>query len=101
MTQGPVSSVTATILVVDDEAVNRELLKTLLGYSGYQVIEAADGAEGVKSAATNRPDLIIADVVMPGIDGYAFVRQLRDDKTISRTPVMFYTAVYHEAEART
>lgn len=90
----------ATILVVDDQAVNREFLSTLLGYRGYRILEAANGAEGLAATLANRPDLVIADVVMPGIDGYEFVRQIRSDDTIALTRVMFYTAVYHEAKAR-
>ncbi len=90
----------ATILIVDDRPVNREFLVTLLGYSGHQLLEAGDGSEGLAVARAERPDLVIADILMPTMDGYEFVRLLRADPAIANTPVLFYTAHYHEPEAR-
>ena len=90
----------AKLLVVDDQAVNRQFLTTLLGYGGHQLLEAADGAEALALVRAQRPDLVIADVLMPTMDGYEFVRQLRSDPDIARTPVIFYTATYHEREAQ-
>jgi CheY-like chemotaxis protein len=90
----------ATILVVDDHATNRELLKTILGYQGHRVLEAGDARDALKIAQTTRPDLIISDILMPTMDGFEFVRQLRDDITIGTTPVVFSSAHYlsHETE---
>ncbi len=90
----------ASILIVDDRSANREFLVTLLGYSGYSLLEAADGAEGLEITRAKRPDLVIADILMPTMDGYEFVRQLRADPAIADTRVIFYTAQYHEPEAR-
>jgi PAS domain S-box-containing protein len=90
----------ATILIVDDRPVNREFLVTLLGYSGHRLLEAGDGSEGLAVARAERPDLVIADVLMPTMDGYEFVRLLRADPAIADTRVVFYTAHYHEPEAR-
>lgn len=90
----------ALILVVDDRPPNRDFLVSLLGYRGYRLLEASGGAEALALTRAERPDLIIADVLMPGIDGYEFVRQLRADPAIAQTPVVFYTAAYHEREAR-
>ncbi|NEX61808.1 EAL domain-containing protein [Noviherbaspirillum galbum] len=90
----------ATILIVDDHVLNRQFLMVLLGHSGHSLIEAADGAEGLQAAGTHKPDLIISDILMPHMDGYEFVARLRDMPTIADTPVMFYTAAYHEHEAR-
>ncbi len=90
----------ATILVVDDRAANREYLVTLLRYGGHRLVEAADGAEGLAAVRADRPDLVIADILMPTMDGYEFVRQLRADPAVAATRVVFYTAHYHEAEAR-
>jgi diguanylate cyclase (GGDEF)-like protein len=87
------------LLVVDDRAVNRQFLTTLLGYGGHELLEAADGAEALAKAQAELPDVIIADILMPTMDGYEFVRQLRSDPTIAQTPVIFYTAAYHEHEA--
>jgi signal transduction histidine kinase/CheY-like chemotaxis protein len=89
-----------TVLVADDQPTNREFLATLLSYAGHQLLEAADGAEALALARSKHPDLVIADVLMPVMDGYEFVRQLRNDPQTSDTPVVFYTAGYHEREAR-
>lgn len=90
----------ATILIVDDHPINRAFLVTLLGYAGHHLHEAADGAEALKAVHQVRPDLVIADVLMPTMDGYEFVRRLRADPAITRTPVVFYTATYLEREAQ-
>src|SRR6185295_7624989 len=90
----------STILVVDDEPVNRELLATVLGYEGHDVLQAADGAEALDVVRSSRPMLVISDILMPTMDGYEFVRQLRRDSAIAHTRVVFYTANYFEREAR-
>jgi PAS domain S-box-containing protein len=90
----------ATILIVDDRAPNREFLVALLGYGGHRLLESADGTEGLAITRAERPDLVIADILMPTMDGYEFVRQMRADPTIADTRVIFYTAHYHETEAR-
>jgi signal transduction histidine kinase/DNA-binding response OmpR family regulator len=90
----------ATILIVDDVAANREFLSTLLGYRGHTLYEACDGAEALACARAMRPDLVITDVLMPTIDGYEFVRQLRADPLIAATVVVFCTADYRERDAQ-
>ncbi len=90
----------ATILIVDDAAVNREYIASLLEYSGHKMLQAADGAEALSCIKAERPDLVIADVLMPTMDGFELVRQLRADPSIAQIPVIFWTAHYHEREAR-
>jgi signal transduction histidine kinase/DNA-binding response OmpR family regulator len=90
----------AKILVVDDRPENRELLVTLLGYQHHELYEASDGEEALVLAQRHRPDLVITDVLMPTMDGYELVRQLRADAEIAGTAVIFCTAYYHEGEAR-
>ncbi|HEU5097578.1 MAG TPA: hybrid sensor histidine kinase/response regulator [Roseiflexaceae bacterium] len=90
----------ATILVVDDRAINREFLITLLGYAGHDVLEAPDADQALRLIRAHHPDLVIADVLMPSIDGFEFVRLLRGEPDIAQTRVMFYTATYMEGEAR-
>jgi PAS domain S-box-containing protein len=90
----------ATILVVDDLSANRAVLVTLLRHQGHRLIEAANGREGLAAAHAEHPDLVITDVLMPVMDGYEFVRQLRLDPTSRAIPVVFYTAHYGEREAR-
>ena len=89
----------ATILIVDDGAANRRLLSTLLKYEGYQVFDACDGREGLELASRVHPQIVISDILMPSMDGYEFVRQLRANAALSDIPVIFYTAHYLEREA--
>lgn len=90
----------ATVLVVDDQASNRELVITLLRYAGHVAMEAADGYLALAQVRAARPDLVICDILMPTMDGYEFVRQLRADPDIAHTQVIFYTATFMEREAR-
>ncbi|PKL77132.1 MAG: hypothetical protein CVV27_06695, partial [Candidatus Melainabacteria bacterium HGW-Melainabacteria-1] len=89
----------ALILVVDDLPLNRELLRTLLQYQSHQVIEAQDGSDALVMTRQHRPDLIITDILMPIMDGYEFVRQLRADPELASSTVIFYTAAYKAREA--
>src|SRR5687767_6158441 len=90
----------ASILIAEDRAVDRLFLTTLLGYQGHGTLEASDGAEALALVQSRRPHLVISDVMMPTMDGYEFVRQMRAIPAVAETPVIFYTATYHEREAR-
>lgn len=90
----------AKILVVDDLPANRALVVTLIGHCGHQALEASDGVEALALVRTERPDLVISDILMPTMDGYEFVRQLRADPQLAATPVIFSSAHYHEQDAR-
>ncbi len=90
----------ANILVVDDDPTARDLIVTVLGYAGHQVREANDGAEALTATQSTPPDLVIADLLMPTMDGFEFVRRLRALAACERTPVIFYTATYLESEVR-
>jgi len=90
----------ATILIVDDLISNRKVLTALLIGRGHRLVEAADGRAGLAAVRAERPDLVITDVLMPLVDGYELVRQLRLDPATSGIPVLFYTAPYGEREAR-
>jgi len=91
----------ARILVVDDRAMNREFLVTLLGYYGHTLFEAADGIEALAAVNEHKPDLVISDILMPNMDGEEFVRRLRAGPATKDMPVIFYTATYRVREART
>jgi PAS domain S-box-containing protein len=84
----------ATILVVDDRPIDREFLAMLLGHGGHVVLAAADGEQGLSIARSGRPDLIIADILMPRMDGLRLVRELRSDPGLARVAVMIYSASY-------
>jgi PAS domain S-box-containing protein len=90
----------ATILVVDDQPPIRHLLAAFLSSKGHCILEAGDGAEALALVRTHHPDLVITDILMPSMDGYEFVRQLRSDPAIAGTPVIFYSAIYHQMEAQ-
>jgi diguanylate cyclase (GGDEF)-like protein/PAS domain S-box-containing protein len=89
----------ATILIVDDHVLNREFLMTLLGYGGHRLLEAANGAEGLKMVNAERPDLVISDILMPNMDGYEFVTRMHSNPETADVPIIFYTATYREREA--
>ncbi|MEU4691570.1 response regulator [Actinoplanes sp. NPDC023714] len=92
----------ATVMVVDDVAANRDIVRMLLGYRGHDVIEARDGADALRLAHVHHPDVVVSDVLMPGIDGLELVHRLRSDPDpiAAQAPVIFYTANYLEPETR-
>ena len=87
----------AIILVVDDAAANRETLSALLETQDYQLVEAADGSAALRLAAETPPDLVLLDVMMPGMDGYEVCRRLRADARLAEVPVIMVTALDDEA----
>ncbi|MBV8196653.1 MAG: response regulator [Candidatus Eremiobacteraeota bacterium] len=89
-----------TILVVDDEAANRELLATVLGYAGHAVLAAAEGTEGLRLAREHHPELVILDLSMPGMDGVDFVQTLRAIPELTEATVALYTATTANAATR-
>jgi len=83
---------TARILVIEDNAANLELVRYLLSFSGYVVLEARDGAQGLDMARQQRPDLIICDLQMPLLDGYEVLARLRQDPDCAAIAVVAVTA---------
>ena len=79
------------ILVADDTDNGRELVKTVLEGSGYEVIEARNGLEAVANARAHMPDLIILDLHMPGLDGFGVIQELRAQSEFASTPIMALT----------
>ena|GEM_PF-369952 len=90
----------ATVLVVDDRAVNREFLATLLGYAGHTVLQAADGAEALRIVGDRHPDLVITDVLMPTMGGIEFANAMHAEPATAAIPIVFYTATYRLPEAQ-
>jgi two-component system cell cycle response regulator DivK len=80
------------ILVVEDNDKNRKLVRDVLTYKGYEVIESETGEEGVRLAKARRPRLILMDIQLPGIDGIEALRQLRADDATRAIPVIAVTA---------
>lgn len=83
----------ARILVVDDIETNRRLLEARLSAEYFEVIEAADGAEALRRARSDAPDLILLDIMMPGMDGFETCRLLKSDPATKHIPVVMVTAL--------
>jgi two-component system cell cycle response regulator DivK len=81
-----------TILVIEDHEDNRRIMRDLLTSSGYEVIEAVSGEEGVTSAETHRPDLILLDIQLPGIDGYEVARRIKANPDLQKIPIIAATS---------
>jgi two-component system alkaline phosphatase synthesis response regulator PhoP len=86
------------ILVVDDEAILLETIAYNLEQSGYRVITAADGYSTLEAARRETPDLIILDIMLPGIDGLEVCRQLRRENATATTPILMLTAKGEEID---
>jgi CheY-like chemotaxis protein len=80
------------ILVVDDDSATLSLLQAFLSAKGLEVHTALDGVDALEKLAKIRPDLIVLDVMMPRMDGYGFLREIRKDTKFRSTPVVVLTA---------
>jgi signal transduction histidine kinase len=81
------------ILIVDDEDKNIKLIKGILAAERYQVYEALNGEEALKQVAENDPDLILLDIMMPGMDGFEVCKRLKQDETTRMIPIVMVTAL--------
>ena len=90
----------STVLVIDDDRLVRDLLRRFLQKEGLKVALAGSGEEGLRLARELRPSLITLDVVMPGMDGWAVLRELRADPDLDAVPVVMITIVDNPAEGR-
>jgi two-component system cell cycle response regulator DivK len=91
------------ILIVEDQEDNRAILRDLLSQAGYDLIEAADGGQGVDLAQKERPDLILMDIQLPVIDGYEATRRIKADAQLKAIPIIAVTSYAlsgDEAKAR-
>jgi PAS domain S-box-containing protein len=89
-----------TAIVIDDTGADRLLAETLLKHAGYTVAVCADGMAGLELIEKEKPDLIVADLITPGIDGYDLARAVRGNPGIASTPIILQTAHYLEADVR-
>jgi diguanylate cyclase (GGDEF)-like protein len=87
------SSPAATLLIVDDEIQNRKLLEALLRAEGYSTVSAADGEEALAAVALHPPDLILLDIMMPGMDGYQVAVKLKASPATSNIPIIMVSAL--------
>ena len=84
--------VATRVLVIDDEAPIRLLCRVNLEAEGMEVLEAADGPSGLEKARSERPDVVLLDVMMPGLDGWRVAEDLLDDERTATIPIVFLTA---------
>ena len=80
------------VLIAEDNAINRELLRELLEARGYAVDEACDGQMALQMIEQTRPDILLLDIGMPVLDGYAVVRKIRENPRLAALPVLAVTA---------
>ena len=84
-----------TVLVADDEIFMRRLLEATFRKGGYRVVQARDGADALAGAVSEKPDLIVMDVLMPGLDGLSAVRQLKQNDATRAIPVIVLSSKGH------
>lgn len=96
------SEATATerILVVDDQFLNIDYYRSILSTAGFSVLTATNGREGVELFNSERPDLVLMDVVMPGMDGYEAARLMRSDPAARHVPIIFITGALYDTESK-
>jgi two-component system cell cycle response regulator DivK len=80
------------ILVIEDQEDNRQIVRDLVTASGYELIEATTGEEGLEVAARERPDLILMDIQLPGIDGYEVTRRIKANPKLRKIPIIAVTS---------
>jgi CheY-like chemotaxis protein len=80
------------VLIAEDNAVNRELLRELLEMRGYDVFEACDGLQALAMVEQIRPDFLVLDLGMPGLDGFGVIQKIRSDPSTAKLPVLAATA---------
>ena len=90
----------ASILVIEDDAIQRLAIVGILQRVGHRVLWAVDGEQGLEMARQSRPDLIVCDVVMPGMNGYQLVTSLRQEAGLSEVPVIMLTSMTERAQVR-
>jgi two-component system cell cycle response regulator len=83
----------SAVLIIEDNRENLELMQYLLASSGHAILTATGGEEGLRLAETDRPDLILLDIHMPGMDGFAVIEAIRSTPAIAETDVVAVTAL--------
>jgi two-component system cell cycle response regulator DivK len=86
------ASVPSKILLIEDNEQNRYLVTFLLEMNGHEVLAAPDGPAGIELAIEERPELVLLDIQLPGMDGYAVARVLRESPSLTGTPIVAVTS---------
>lgn len=88
------------ILIVEDEEILRSLLSDKLREEGFEVIEAIDGETGLEKIKKEKPDLVLLDLVLPGIDGYEVLRRAKEDSETAKVPIMVLSNLGQQEEIK-
>ncbi len=88
----------ARILIVDDSPTETHLIRTMLTSQGHEVLEASSGEEGVAIAGKELPDMVLMDIVMPGLNGFQATRQISKDQRTNHIPVVIVTTKNQETD---
>ncbi len=88
------------VMVIDDDSVNRKMIAGILEKNGFQVLTARDGQEGLKLIEKEKPDLVLADVLLPKLDGLELCQAVKSNPELSEIKVVLMTAVYKTAGMR-
>jgi CheY-like chemotaxis protein len=89
-----------TVLIVEDNELNMKLVKALLGMEAFQILEAGDAERGLEIARGSRPDLILMDIQLPGMDGLTAISILKKDDALKAIPVLALTSYAMEGDAK-
>ena len=88
------------ILIVEDDKFLRELIAQKLQKENYEIVEAMDGEEGLKKIKEEKPDLILLDLILPEIDGFAVLRQIKEDPILAQIPVIILSNLGQETDIK-
>jgi two-component system, OmpR family, alkaline phosphatase synthesis response regulator PhoP len=89
------------VLVIEDDPATSRLVEYSLRHAGFQVVRAANGLEGIRMARSEAPDLVILDVMLPGLDGYEICHRLKADAATARLPILMFSAKAQEIDRNT
>lgn len=90
----------STVLIVEDNEKNMKLLRDVLGFKGYSVLEAVDGETGVALACEHQPDLVLMDIQLPGINGVEALKRIRANAAAAKIPIIAVTASVMDQDRR-
>lgn len=89
------------ILIIEDDPATSRLVEYSLKHAGYEVLRATNGLEGIRKALTEAPDLVILDVMLPGLDGFEICHRLKSDAATTRLPILMFSAKAQEIDKST
>jgi len=88
------------VLIIEDDSETLSMYSLALDKAGFEVIPGVDGKDGLEKAKSRRPDLILLDIILPGVSGFDVLEELKRDPNLHTTPVVMLTNLGHEADLR-